>query len=74
METTTIYIRKSENATEKQLEIKADFTSITELKDTVFLYSIDGTSIYAMCTDGVVKISENNIMALRGNVVAELSR
>ena len=53
------------NPTETQANIVLDFTvGATKFYDTKFLFDADGLTIYAVCEDGYIKITESSSQAI----------
>ena len=65
-----IVITTKETPSEKQIDIVLDFTKNgSKFKDTKFLYDCDNESIYAVCDDGLVKITEDYCQSMVGEVI-----
>jgi hypothetical protein len=61
---TELNFRKTPSAYQKAviMDFKKDFDKdLEEFEDISFLYDVNGTTVYAECTDGLVGI-ENNLL------------
>jgi len=69
----TTMIMTKETPSDKQIDLVLDFTKNgMKFKDTEFLYDCDNETIYAVCTDGLIKITTEFCQSIVAEVTYEI--